>query len=85
MDKAAQLAKRATLRPIGSQNADKRYQRLERMALDRLNGLGIGAGGLGGDTTALAVNIEWYPTHIAGMPVAVNVCCHVARHCIVEL
>ena len=85
MDKAAQLAKFATLRPVGSHNPDPRYQRLEELALDRLNRLGIGAGGLGGSTTALAVNIEWYPTHIAGMPVAVNVCCHVARHRTVEL
>ena len=76
---------RPTLRPIGSQNADKQYQRLERMALERLNGLGIGAGELGGNTTALAMNIKWYPTHIAGMPVAVNVCCHVAHHCIAPL
>lgn len=76
---------RPTLRPIGSQNADKQYQRLERMALERLNGLGIGAGELGGNTTALAMNIKWYPTHIVGMPVAVNVCCNVAHHCIAPL
>lgn len=86
MDKAAQLAKLATdAASDRSRNADKQYQRLECMALERLNGLGIGAGELGGNTTALAMNIKWYPTHIAGMPVAVNVCCHVAHHCIAPL
>ena len=85
LDKAAQLAKWATLREIGTPNPDPRYRRLEERALERINALGIGAGGLGGTATALAVHIEHYPTHIAGMPVAVNVCCHVARHRTVEL
>ena len=53
---------------------------LEKELLDKINGLGIGPGGLGGTVTALAVNIETYPTHIAGLPVAVNICCHVNRH-----
>ena len=80
MDKAAQLAKWATTRPVGSANPDSRYAALERKALDRINASGVGPGGLGGRISCLAVNIEWYPTHIAGLPVAVNVCCHAARH-----
>ena len=79
-DKATLLAKKATLREIGRRNPDERYARLEAEILERANGLGIGPAGLGGKTTTLAVNIEHYPTHIAGMPVAVNVCCHAARH-----
>lgn len=79
-DKAFVMAKKATLRRIGEHNPDKEYARMEKEILERLNNLGIGPGGLGGNTTALAVNIEHFPTHIAGMPVAVNVCCHAARH-----
>jgi fumarate hydratase subunit alpha len=80
MDKAAQIAKLATIRPVGSHNSDPRYAQLEAEALRRINDSGVGPGGLGGRVTCLAVNIESYPTHIAGMPVAVNVCCHAARH-----
>lgn len=80
MDKAAQLAKLATIRPVGSRNSDPRYAELEAEALRRINESGVGPGGLGGRITCLAVNIESYPTHIAGMPVAVNICCHAARH-----
>ena len=79
-DMATLLAKKATLRRIGSPNPDERYARLEAEILELANGLGIGPAGLGGKTTTLAVSIEHYPTHIAGMPVAVNVCCHAARH-----
>lgn len=79
-DKAFVMAKKATLRRIGEHNPDKEYARMEKEILERLNNLGIGPGGLGGNTTALAVNIEHFPTHIGGMPVAVNVCCHAARH-----
>lgn len=79
-DKAAQLAKKATLRAIDQPNPDERYAALERELLERINQLGFGPAGLGGNTTALGVNIEVFPTHIAGMPVAVNICCHAARH-----
>ena len=58
---------------------------LEKEMLEKINNLGIGPGGLGGSTTALAVNINTYPTHIAGLPVAVNICCHVNRHVVKEL
>ena len=85
MDKAAVLAKKATIRKVGEHNPDLRYQELERKAIERINKLGIGPAGLGGSTTALAVNIDHYPTHIAGMPVAVNICCHVARHAEAEV
>lgn len=79
-EKAAQLAKKATLRPIDTQNEDERYAALERELLESINKMGFGPAGLGGTTTALGVNIETFPTHIAGMPVAVNICCHAARH-----
>lgn len=79
MDKVAELAKRATLRPVGSRNLDRRYADLEQELLAEINETGIGPAGLGGSTTALAVNIEWYPTHIAGLPVAVNIVCHACR------
>lgn len=79
MDKAAELAKFATLRPVGSHNPDQRYADLEQELLAEINKTGIGPAGLGGLTTALAVNIEWYPTHIAGLPVAVNIVCHACR------
>ncbi len=77
---AAELSKKALTREPGSHNIKPYYADLERELLDSINSLGIGPAGLGGSTTALAVNIETYPTHIAGMPVAVNMCCHVDRH-----
>ena len=79
-DKAAQLAKKATLRSIDTSHPDPRYAALEQELLEEINRMGFGPAGLGGNTTALGVNIETYPTHIAGMPVAVNICCHAARH-----
>lgn len=79
-EKAAMLAKKATLRPINTQNKDQRYAALENELLSEINAMGFGPAGLGGDNTALGVNIEYFPTHIAGMPVAVNICCHAARH-----
>ncbi len=74
------LAKKALLRPLGVRNGDARYARLEGELLERINGLGIGPAGYGGTTTALAVQVEFAATHIAGMPVAVNICCHACRH-----
>ncbi len=79
-EKAAMLAKKATLRPIDTHNPDERYHALENELLEEINNTGFGPAGLGGKTTALGVNIETFPTHIAGMPVAVNICCHAARH-----
>ncbi len=79
-DKCAYLSKKALLRPIDSRNKNKFYKDLEEELLEKINGLGIGPQGFGGKTTALAVNIETFPTHIAGLPVAVNVSCHVTRH-----
>lgn len=79
-DKAAYLAKKALLRPVNQPNETPFYAELEKELLDRINSLGIGPQGFGGYTTALAVNIEHYPTHIAGLPVAVNINCHVTRH-----
>lgn len=79
-EKAAQLAKKATFRPIDAKNPDPRYAQMEEELLEKINRMGFGPAGLGGNTTALGVNIETYPTHIAGMPVAVNICCHAARH-----
>lgn len=79
-EKAAYLAKRALLREVDSSNTDPYYAALEQALLTKINGLGIGPQGFGGATTALAVNIETYPTHIAGLPVAVNISCHVTRH-----
>jgi fumarate hydratase subunit alpha len=79
-ERAAQLAKKATFRRIDTQNPDSRYAELERELLDEINKMGFGPAGLGGKTCALGVNIETSPTHIAGMPVAVNICCHAARH-----
>ena len=79
-EKCAILAKKALTREIGK-NSDIEYvAELEKEMLQKINTLGIGPGGLGGTTTALAVNINTYPTHIAGLPVAVNICCHVNRH-----
>lgn len=80
MDKAAVLSKRALFRELGSANPDSELDALENTILERLNRLNIGAGGFGGDTTALGVFIEKYPTHIAGLPVAVSICCHCNRH-----
>ena len=77
---AALLAKRALCRPANERNADSYYAELEADMLSAVNSLGIGAQGFGGKTTALYVNIEQYPTHIAGLPVAVNIGCHVTRH-----
>ncbi|MBZ4646200.1 MAG: hydro-lyase, Fe-S type, tartrate/fumarate subfamily [Clostridia bacterium] len=80
MEKAAYLAKKALLRPINQRSHNEYYGSLEQELLEKINRLGIGPQGLGGTTTALAVNIETFPTHIAGLPVAVNISCHVARH-----
>ena len=77
----ALLAKKALCRPLSAAHPDPYYAELEREALERVNALGIGPQGFGGATTALGVAIETYPTHIAGLPVAVNVGCHVTRHC----
>lgn len=84
-EKCAILAKKALTREIGK-NSDIEYvAELEKEILQKINTLGIGPGGLGGTTTALAVNINTYPTHIAGLPVAVNICCHVNRHIVREI
>lgn len=79
-DRAAYLAKKALVRPLEARNADPFYAGLEAELLEKINELGIGPQGMGGRTTALAVNIETYPTHIAALPVAVNINCHVTRH-----
>lgn len=79
-DKAAYLAKKALLRPVDQRNENEFYGNLEKELLEKINSLGIGPQGFGGRTTALAVNIEQFPTHIAGLPVAVNINCHVTRH-----
>lgn len=84
-DKAASLAKRALIRPLNVRNANPYYCALEDELLQKINSLGIGPQGFGGRTTALAVNIETFPTHIAGLPVAVNINCHVTRHAEIEL
>lgn len=78
-DKAAYLAKHALLRPVNEPNPDEYYAALERELLDKINALGIGPQGFGGKTTALAVLIEAMPTHVAGLPVAVNISCHATR------
>lgn len=79
-DRCAYMAKKALTRPVSERNADPRYADLEKRMLDAVNALGIGPQGFGGDTTAFAVNIEFTSTHIAGLPVAVNINCHVMRH-----
>lgn len=79
-EKCALLAKKALTRELGSHNEIEYVKELEIEMLDKINALGIGPAGLGGMTTALGINIETYPTHIAGLPVAVNMCCHVNRH-----
>ena len=79
-ERAALLAKKALLRPVDHPNENSFYAELEKILLKDINALGIGPQGFGGKTTALAVNIETFPTHIAGLPVAVNISCHVTRH-----
>ncbi len=79
-ERAAFLAKKATLRPIGTKNPDPELDALERELLEKINRIGIGPGGLGGRTTALAVHIEMMPCHIASLPLAVNIQCHAGRH-----
>lgn len=81
-EKCALLAKKALTRPVDVRSEIPYVCELEKELLQKINGLGIGPGGLGGSTTALAVNIYTYPTHIAGLPVAVNICCHVNRHAV---
>jgi len=85
MDKAALLAKQAAVRSIDSRNPDERYAKLEDELLEMARATGVGPQGLGGINTAVKVNVEWYPTHIAGLPVAVNINCHAARHADAEL
>ena len=79
-EKAALMAKQALTRPAGSHSEIEYVREMEKELLRKINGLGIGPGGLGGRITALAVNLNTYATHIAGLPVAVNMCCHVNRH-----
>lgn len=85
MEKAALMAKMATLRPVNESHPDPRYAELENRILERVNGSGIGPGGIGGRITSLAVHIEHAPAHIAGTAVAVNICCHACRHARVTL
>ena len=84
-DYSCVLSKKALARDLDDTNANKDYAELEKEILERINALGIGPQGFGGSTTALAVKIESFPTHIAGLPVAVNICCHVARHLAIEI
>ena len=84
-EKSAILAKKALTRNLEEPSEIPYVRELEKEMLEKINSLGIGPGGLGGTTTALAVNINTYPTHIAGLPVAVNICCHVNRHVIREI
>ena len=79
-EKCALMAKHALTRNLFEESPIEYVKELEREMLEKINGLGIGPGGLGGTVTALAVNIETYPTHIAGLPVAINICCHANRH-----
>lgn len=79
-EKCAWMAKKALTRDLNEQSPVEYVRELEKEMLEKINRLGIGPGGLGGTQTALAINIETYPTHIAGLPVAVNICCHVNRH-----
>ena len=81
-EKCALMAKEALTREVGSHSDIPYVKELEEELLERINKIGIGPGGLGGTTTALAVNVNTYPTHIAGLPVAINICCHVNRHVI---
>lgn len=84
-EKCALLAKQALIRPVDERSKIPYIKKLEEEMLTKVNGLGIGPGGLGGTTTALAVNINTYATHIAGLPVAINICCHVNRHVVREI
>ena len=84
-EKCALLAKQALTRPVNEHSDIPYVKEMEEEMLTKINHLGIGPGGLGGTTTALAVNINTYPTHIAGLPVAINICCHVNRHAVREL
>lgn len=84
-EKCALLAKKALTRPVNEHSDIPYVAEMEEEMLNKINGLGIGPGGLGGTTTALAVNINTYPTHIAGLPVAINICCHVNRHVVREI
>lgn len=84
-EKCAILAKKALTRPVNEHSKIPYVAELEKEMLDKINQTGIGPGGLGGTMTALAVNINTYPTHIAGLPVAVNICCHVNRHAVREI
>jgi len=79
-EKCALMAKHALTRNLTEESSIPYVRELEKEMLEKINGLGIGPGGLGGTVTALAVNIETYPTHIAGLPVAINICCHANRH-----
>lgn len=83
-EKCAIMAKQALARPVDSRSEIPYVKEMEEELLAEINKSGIGPGGLGGSTTALAVNINTYPTHIAGLPVAINICCHVNRHCVRE-
>lgn len=84
-EKCALMAKKALTRPVDEHSEIPYVRELEEELLEKINKTGIGPGGLGGSTTALAVNINAYPTHIAGLPVAVNICCHVNRHAVREI
>ena len=84
-EKAALMSKEALLRPVGEKSPLEHIAQLEEEILEEINNLDIGPAGLGGRTTALAVNINTYPTHIAGLPAAVNICCHVNRHASCEI
>ena len=84
-EKCAILAKQALTRPVNEHSPIPYVAEMEKELLEKINKTGIGPGGLGGSTTALAVNINTYPTHIAGLPVAVNICCHVNRHSVREI
>ncbi|MBQ7676361.1 MAG: fumarate hydratase [Campylobacter sp.] len=85
MDKVALLAKQAAVRSVDSRNPDERYAKLEDELLEMARATGVGPQGLGGINTAIKVNVEWYPTHIAGLPVAININCHAARHASAEI
>lgn len=84
-EKCALMAKHALTRPVNEHSPIPYVKELEEELLEKINRTGIGPGGLGGSTTAMAVNIETYPTHIAGLPVAINICCHVNRHAVREI
>jgi len=81
-EKCALMAKKALTREVGEHSSIPYVREMEEELLKKINASGIGPGGLGGTTTALAVNVNTYPTHIAGLPVAINICCHVNRHCV---